>query len=110
MVDTEVDFRLSAYLRDISCSLILASGRIIHFYDVAYSDASISRYEKNTMVHDFWAKAVANMSIIKNGIGTLHLDYRISFTGHDGDYESFETIVPLISRESIFDRRSSKRQ
>jgi hypothetical protein len=105
MIETDADFRLSAYLKHLSCHLTLASGRIVDFRDVSFSDAVICDYEKNTMVHDFWANAIADLLEIKNGIGTLRIDYRISFTGHDGEYEYFETIVPLIKRETIFDQR-----
>ncbi len=110
MVDTEVGFRLSAYLRDISCHLILSTGRIITFQDVSFSDAVICKFERNLMVHDFWASGVGNMPVIRNGIGTLRVDYRLSFTGHDGeDYESFQMVVPLIKRETIFDRSTRRK-
>src|SRR5262245_48733897 len=82
MVDTDVGFKLSAYLKDISCHLTLNSGRIIDFQDVSYSDSVLCKFENNTMVHDFWAHGVGNMPVIKNGIAALRVDYRISFTGH----------------------------
>lgn len=110
MVDTDVGFRLSTYLKDISCHLIFSTGRIITFQDVSYSDEVICKFESNVMVHDFWARGVGSMPVIRNGIGTLRVDYRLSFTGHDAeDYESFEMVVPLIKRETVYDRSARKR-
>jgi len=99
MVQTNAGFKLSAYLKSIRCHLTLPSGEVIELTDVSYSDSC--RYRLETMVHDFWASGVADMKTIENGVGTLRLDYHISFTGHPSEEPvSFETVVPLLRRTS----------
>src|SRR5437870_7092549 len=39
MVQTNVGFRLSAYLKTISCHLTLPSGEVIELTDISYSDS-----------------------------------------------------------------------
>jgi hypothetical protein len=101
MVDTNAGFRLSAYLKDVSCRLTLPSGEAIQFHEVGYSDNIACEYEFETMVHDFWASGVADMPVIKDRVGILRVDYHLSFTGHP--YETpkyFESVVPLLKRTS----------
>ncbi len=104
MVQTNVGFRLSAYLKTIRCHLTLPSGEVIELTDISYSDSC--RYCLETMVHDFWASGVADLKTIENGVGTLRLDYHISFTGHESEEPNFiETVVPLVRKIST--RRSN---
>lgn len=101
MVNTNTGFRLGAYLRDISCELTLSSGVVIPFDEIGYSHAVNCKYEMETMVHDFWASAVADMPIIKDGVGILRVDYHLSFTGHPSETPKFfEIVVPLLKRTS----------
>ena len=103
MVKTNASFRLSAYLKDISCKLTFPSGEVVVFNDISYTDALTCKYELETMVYDFWASAIADMQQIKDGIAKLRLDYRISFTGHPSESPKFfEAVVPLIKRTSIY--------
>src|SRR5204863_570042 len=74
MIKTNVGFRLSAYLKDISCKLTFTTGEVVTFADVSYCDWTFCQYEKDTMVHDFWARAIADIPIIKDGIATLRVD------------------------------------
>ena len=104
MIKTNVGFRLSAYLKDISCKLTFTTGEVVTFADVSYCDWTFCQYEKDTMVHDFWARAIADIPIIKDGIATLRVDYRLSFTNHPSEgYEFFEVVVPLVKRTTVFD-------
>jgi hypothetical protein len=99
MIDTNIGFRLSSYLKDISCMLTLPSGEVIAFDEISFSEGLICKHQLNTMVHDFWASASADIKEIRNGVGKLRIDYRISFTGHETEEpESLETVVPLIRR------------
>ena len=99
IVTTNAGFRLSAYLKEISCRLTLPSGEVIVFDKISYSDDLTCKYELNTMVHDFWASATTDMHPIKDSVATFRVDYRISFTGHPSEESRyFETIVPLIRR------------
>ena len=111
IIKTTVGFRLSAYLKDISCQLTLTTGEIITFPNVSYSDWTFGKYEGDTMVHDFWANAVADLPTIKDGIGTLRVTYRLSFTNHPCEgYEFFDVVVPLVKRETIFDLQYRRAQ
>lgn len=111
MIKTTVGFRLSAYLKDISCQLTLMSGEIITLPNVSYSDWTFGKYDGETMVHDFWANGVADLPTIKDGIGTLRVTYRLSFTNHPYEgYESFDVVVPLVKRETIFDSQYRRAQ
>lgn len=111
MIKTTVGFRLSAYLKDISCQLTLATGEIIALPNVSYCDWTFCKYEGDTMVHEFWANGVSDMPTIKNGIGTLRVTYRLSFTNHPCEgYESFDVVVPLVRRETVFDSQHKTAQ
>lgn len=99
MVTTNAGFRLSAYLKEISCRLTLPSGEVIVFDKISHSYDLTCKYELDTMVHDFWASATTDMHTIEDSVATFHMDYRISFTGHPSEEpRCFETIVPLIRR------------
>lgn len=99
MVKTNTGFRLSAYLKAISCDLKLPSGTVIPFDEIGYSYDSNCKYEMGTMVHDFWAAAEADMPTIRGGVGILRVDYHISFTGHPSETPKvFEEVVPLLKR------------
>jgi len=103
IVTTKVGFRLSAYLRDISCKLTLPSKQVIIFDEIAFTEDPICKFDMETMVHDFWAAGIADLKVIRNGLGTLRLDYRISFTGHTSEKaQSLEVVVPLIKRTSSY--------
>ena len=92
-----IGFSLRAYLKNIACTLTLPSGEKIALRPVKYSIECA--YEMDTMVHDFWASAVTNIKTIEHVVGTLRLDYHISFTGHPYEEPTFlETVVPLIDR------------
>ena len=63
------------------------------------------------MVHEFWANGVADLATIKNGIGTLRVTYRLSFTGHPCEgYEFFDVVVPLVKRETVLDSQYRRAQ
>ncbi len=98
MVDSNAGFRLSAYLRSISCHLRFASGREIEFDDVAYTDDTEAEYKLNTMVHGFWASAVTDMNTIRNTVAKFRMDYQLVFT----EPESFEAVVPLVRRSTAY--------
>jgi hypothetical protein len=105
MVDTNVGFRLSAYLRSISCHLRFASGEEVEFDRVAFTENTEAEYKLNTMVHGFWASAVVDMTSIRNTVAKLRMDYHISFTGHESEVPQFiETIVPLVRRATVYGR------
>lgn len=103
LVETNAGFRLSAYLRDISCRLRLASGQEIEFDEVAYTEDTEAEYKLNTMVHGFWASAVTDMNTIRNTVATFRMDYHLSFTGHEYETpEYFEAVVPLVRRSTVY--------
>lgn len=107
MVKTNTTFRLSAYLKAISCQLTLPSGESFLFDKVGYSDPTWCKYEIETMVHEFWASAVVDMPRLEDRVGVLRLDYHLSFTGHPYEKPSyFETVVPLVERRSAYAPRS----
>jgi hypothetical protein len=61
MIDTSVGFRLSVYLKEISCKLTLPSGEDIVFDEISFSEDLICKHQLNTMVHDLWASASADI-------------------------------------------------
>jgi hypothetical protein len=102
LIESTVEFRLSEYLRSISCHLRLGSGKEIEFEEVAYTEDTEADYKLNTIVHGFWSSAVTDMDTIQNTVATFRMDYRISFTGHEIEMaESFETVVPLVRRTTV---------
>lgn len=103
LVNTNVGFSLSAYLKDISLSLKLASGEQLQFQEVSFS-CDVECYEMETMVHGFWASSILEMEKIKDTVGELTLNYYLSFTGHP--YENPESIcyiVPVIKRSTVYE-------
>jgi len=95
LVESAVGFRLSAYLRCISCSLQFASG--------AFTEEIQAEYKLNTMVHQFWAVGVTDMVTIRNTVAKFRMDYRLSFTDHEAEVaERFEAIVPLVRRSTAY--------
>jgi len=81
------------------------------FDDIAFSDATICKFDLDTMVHDYWASARTNRGAIRNSVGTLKLDYRISFTGHPSETgQSLEMVVPLLKRTSRYEIQASSRR
>lgn len=95
LVNTNLGFSLTAYLRNLSCQLTLPSGDVVPL-ERSYSMNTQADYVFDTMVHYFWAKGVADIPL-RNSVGKLRVDYHISFTGHP--YEEpdfFELPVPLI--------------
>ena len=87
------------------------TGEIVTLPNWSYSDWTFCKYEGDTMVHDFWANGVADMPTIKDGIGTLRVTYRLGFTNHPSEgYESFDAVVPLVKRETVFDSEYSAQQ
>ena len=103
LVTTNVGFRLSAYLKNISCRLRLVSGETIEFEEIAYSENLVCQFQLETMVHDFWASGIANMPTIKDQVGVLRVDYHLSFTNHPYERPSFfEVVVPVIARTTRY--------
>jgi hypothetical protein len=103
LVQSNISFRLSAYLRSISCHLMFASGNEIEFDEVAFTEDTEAEYKLGTMVHGFWASAVTDMDTIRNTVATFRMDYRISFTGHEDETaESFQAVVPLVRRSTVY--------
>jgi hypothetical protein len=80
LVESKVGFRLSTYLRFISCYLRFASGNEIELDEVAYTEDTEAEHNLNTMVHGFWASGVTDMDTIRNTAATFRMDYRLSFT------------------------------
>jgi hypothetical protein len=97
MIETNAEFRLSAYLKDISGELTLSTGERIPIEEVAFSDTCI--YKMGVMMHDFWAAGTSEMKVIRDDIGKLRIDYHLSFTGHPYEEPDYiEMLVPLIGR------------
>lgn len=100
MIPTTLGFRLSTYLRDISCTLKLTSDEVVPLDCIAYTEECL--FQSGVMVHDFWAGGVTAMPRILDGVGKLRLDYHISFTGHPYEEPNFiELAVPLLRRECL---------
>lgn len=105
MVKSNIGFRLSAYLREISCRLTLASGKVIEFEQISYTEDTQAEFVLDTMVHWFWASAVTDMEVIRNSVGIFRMDYLVSFTGHPTEEpDFFEAIVPLIRKPTVYER------
>lgn len=104
MVETNVSFRLSAYLKDLSCDLTFPDEVVVEFDDVSYTEAIECKYQQNTMVHGFWASGLTEMKKLENSVGKLRLNYRLSFSGHP--YEkpsSVDYVVPIIRGWSAYE-------
>ena len=103
MVDTNTSFRLWAYLRDISCALTFPNDSTMEFAEVSFTSAPECKYQKNTMVHGFWASGITEMKKLENGVGKLHLNYWLSFTGHSSEEPtSVEYVVPVIRMRTAY--------
>lgn len=103
MIETETTFRLAEYLHSISGGITLSDGESLPFDEIGFSHDSISRL--GVMVHDFWASSVVRMGLLRDDVGRLRVDYRISFTGHDGvEPNHIELLVPLLARDTPEDR------
>lgn len=103
LVHTNTGFRLSAYLRDMSCQVELASGQIIKFEEISFTEETQAKYQFETMTHGFWASAITEMKVMENQVGKFRMDYLISFTGHPSEQpSSFQTIVPLVRRQTQY--------
>lgn len=103
LVHSNVGFRLSAYLRSISCQLRFATGEEIEFDRVAFSEETQAEYKFEVMVHDFWASGVTGMEKIRNTVAEFSMDYSFSFTGHPDEITGrFQAIVPLIKRTTAY--------
>lgn len=103
MIETATTFRLSAYLRTISGHLTLSSGMVVLLDEIAFSEDSL--YRLGVMVHDFWAWGTGALDVIRDDVGSLRLDYQISFTGHPCEKPEFiEMHVPLVSRGTLGSR------
>lgn len=103
MVKTNTTFRLSAYLKKLSCTLKPPSGEPILFDEIGYADEIWCDYEIETMVHQFWASTVTDIPRLEDRVGSFRIDYQISFTGHPYEEPAFfEAVVPLVKRESSY--------
>lgn len=97
MIRTNCSFRLSAYLKDIACSLLPKDREEVQFDEISYTENCI--YSCETMVHGFWAAGVSPLSIAEVKVAKLRLDYHISFTGHPSEApDRFEVTVPVVNR------------
>lgn len=102
LVDTNVGFSLTAYLKDLSCQLTLPSGQLVEM-DTNYTVKIQAEYLFDTMVHLFWASGVVEMETMRDSVGKLRIDYHISFTGHPEEKPTFfEMTVPLIVRTRTY--------
>lgn len=107
MIETSVGFRLSTYLRDISGHLEIPPAQMIEFEEISFSYDS--RYEYGVMLHDFWAWGIGKLDAVRDGIGKLRLDYRISFTGHPYEAPDYiELPVPLLARGTPAEQLGTK--
>lgn len=96
LIHTNASFRLSAYLKNISCKLTLPSGLDVPM-NVEYSIDPEMKYELDTMVHLFWASGELKIDKMRNSVGMLRIDYQISFSNHPSEESSFfEKPVPII--------------
>lgn len=103
MVETNAGFRLSAYLRAISCALTFPNGRTMEFDEVSFTHDLECKYQQNTMVHGFWASGTTEMKKLENGVGKLHMNYWLNFTGHPSEEPcSVDYVVPIIRRRSAY--------
>lgn len=97
MINTNLGFRLSAYLKSISLELSLPNGDSLKLDSISWTYDS--DYEMETMVHGFWASGATSMDITKFTVAKLKVHYHLSFTGHPTERPTaFEVMVPLIDR------------
>lgn len=96
-------FRLSAYLRELRGTVAFPDGNVVELNEIGFTDDMDCKMALNTMVHSFWASGITDMEVIRGGVATLRLDYRISFTGHPSEEaEYFEVIVPVVRRSTVY--------
>ena len=92
-------FRLSTYLSNLNCTVTLATGEIVEFTDISYTEDCW--HELDTMVHEFWAAASTRMESIRNTVGNM----RLSYTLHSQP-NAIELIVPVLARGTTLSRLS----
>jgi len=103
---SSVPFKLSAYLRSVSCHLRFASGTEIEFDEVSFTEATEAEYKLDVMVHEFRASAVTDMETIRSTVANFRMDYSFSFTGGEDEIAGcFEAVVPLIRRSTVYGKR-----
>lgn len=104
LVTTNIGFSLSAYLRNISLHLKLASGEELKFKEVSFA-CDVECYAMDTMVHDLSASGLLQIDKkFESTVGRLTLDYHLSFTGHDTEEPaSISYIVPVIKRSTVYE-------
>lgn len=89
-------FRLSAYLNHFEVSLQLATGQLIKFEEIMYTDDCWSSLDY--MIHEFWASSVTEMDVIKNMAGLLRVEYLLFSTVRQESPKIIETVVPILAR------------
>jgi len=65
-----IDFDFNVYLKDISTSLILPSGKVIPM-EVSYTIQTITEHFLNIMAHLFWTSEKFDTKTMKNSVGLL---------------------------------------
>jgi hypothetical protein len=97
LVRTNVGFRLSAYLRSISCHLHIPGVDEFEFDSVAIDEDPMCDIALNMMCHHFRASAIRTAAPKRDTMATLRLEWHVSFTGHPSEApETKELVVPLI--------------
>jgi hypothetical protein len=103
IIESNIGFKLSAYLKHISVFLTLSNNKLIELNEISFSDEINCKLQLNTMVHDFWASGITEMSKIENSVGILRLNYWLNFTGHPTEEAYYlEYKVPIIGRSTIY--------
>ncbi len=98
LVTANVNFSLTAYLRDFRCSFIVPGGHEIEFDKTAIGIRLSFPYEYNTMAYSFKASTVSDLRNLKPCLVKLSIIYRISFTGHPSECsESLQKVVPIVT-------------
>lgn len=89
-------FRLSAYLKQLDCSVTFQDGRLARLDDYSYTHDCLYRMEH--MIHEFWASGMIEMESIHDGAALLQIEYRLFSLPGQGDPERIELVVPVLAR------------
>lgn len=97
LVKARINFCLSSYIRNVTCTLTLSDGQKIKFKSVSLSDECI--YRMGYMVFDFWAHGEVVMPVIEDSVAKLRVDYFLNFSGAARNHHFYHlNAVPLLRR------------
>ena len=89
-------FRLSTYLNEFDCSLILPTGEVVAMDEYGFTYDCL--YEMEHMIHEFWASGRTTMDSIQDGAARLRIVYRLFSYAGQGNPSVIDQVVPVLAR------------